>query len=237
MQGRRVPGATNNSNALKTFFLCLAHGFAHKRLTQEGFGTFQAQAFLPQGGHHFQNGLEYGIVVAVGFKGVLPPTLAVVVTCQSGQVVHGVAQHLYHFWIGSFAELQLGQGTGRIAQGKSVRHRQIHCPDRNTLILSIMQSLPLRRKNGKGQKAGLLQLLGIVQEQSCWRLQVFVADPLQGRFTIFGQLDQHHIGLPLLQCAEQTLGGARAVVTDAEDFVHGCVQNLVGKIRNKEKLG
>jgi predicted GTPase len=41
----------------------------------------------------------------------------------------------------------------------------------------------------------------------------------------------------LLQCAEQTLGRTGTVVTDAENFVHGGVQNLVGKIRNKEKLG
>ena len=50
-----------------------------------------------------------------------------------------------------------------------------------------------------------------------------MADPLQSRATIFGQLDEHTVGLPLLQSAEESLGGAGTMVANAEDFVHeGC---------------
>lgn len=47
-----------------------------------------------------------------------------------------------------------------------------------------------------------------------------MADPLQGRLAIFGQFDEHTVGLPLLQGAEEALGGAGTVVANAEDFVH-----------------
>ena len=83
-----------------------------------------------------------------------------------------------------------------------------------------MQGLPLGGKNGEGQETGLLQVLWIVQQQSDWNLQLRMADPLQGGLAIFGQFDEHTVGLPLLQSAEESLGGAGTVVANAEDFVH-----------------
>lgn len=50
-----------------------------------------------------------------------------------------------------------------------------------------------------------------------------MADPLQGRLAIFGQFDEHTVGLPLLQGTEESLGGAGTVVANAEDFVHWSV--------------
>ena len=88
-----MPCPTHDGNFLETLFFGLPNGFAHEGFAQQSFGTFHAQPFLPQGGHHLQYGIKNGIVVAVGFKGVFPPTLAVVVTRQGSEVVHGVAQH------------------------------------------------------------------------------------------------------------------------------------------------